>query len=119
MRKMDAASSWDLWAPMSGLIFAVSFMVLFFAFLGPGELPANVNAAQIAGYYQGRGGPGFLLMYSLIGLSGTALLYFFGIFIWVLWVLMAGTLLLTRPVGRASLGVRASAPPPQALDVVP
>lgn len=233
---MDAASGWDRWAPMSGLVFAVSFMVLFFAFLGPGELPANVGAAQIAGYYQGRGGPGFLLMYSLIGLSGAALLwftaslraslrrlepapgsladvayggglasailllaggaillapfamifdsaprtidpmvyhlldaaaflsinlglfgqavmvvatslvalrwggfpkwfawsgflmavalvlnllYFFGIFIWVLWVLMAGTLLLTRPVGRASLGVRASAPPPQALDVVP
>jgi hypothetical protein len=221
---------------MSGLVFAVSFLVLFFGFLGPGELPANVDAAHIAGYYQGRGGPGFLVMYSLIGLSGAALLwftaslraslrqlepapgsladvayggglasailllaggaillapfamifdsaprtidpmvyhlltaaaflsinlglfgqavmvvatslvalrwggfpkwfawsgfplavalvlnllYFFGIFIWVLWVLMAGTLLLTRPVGRASLAVRASTPPPPALNVVP
>lgn len=231
---MDVPDRWERWAPVSGLVFAVSFMALFFAFFVPGELPASADGAQIADYYQRRGGAGFLLEYSLIGLCGAALvwftaslraslrrlepaagsfadvaygggltsailllaggaillapfativtsltrtvdptlyhvlgsaaflsinlglfgqavmvvatslvalrwggfpvwfawlgllvalalilniLYFFGLFIWVGWMLLTSGLLLLRPVGRASLGVRAAAPP-QPLDVV-
>jgi hypothetical protein len=231
---MDVLDRWERWAPVSGLVFAVSFLVLFFAFFVPGELPASADGAQIADYYRGRGPAGFLLMYSLIGLSGIGLLwftgslraslrrvepgpgsladvayggglasaillaaggtallapfaviitstrsidpsvytllgsmgflainlglfgqavqvvatsvvalrwgglprwfawvgflvalalvlnllYFFGLWIWVAWVVLASSLLLTRPVRRASLAVRAAAAPPQPLDAV-
>jgi hypothetical protein len=230
---MDVLDGWERWTPVSGLVFAVSFLALFFVFFVPGELPASADAAQIADYYRGRGTAGFLFMYSLIGLSGIALLwftgslraslrraepgsgslsdvayggglasavlllaggtallapfaviitstltidpsvynllsamgflainlglfgqavqvaatsvvalrwgglpvwfawvgflvalalvlnllYFFGLWIWVAWVLLASGLLLARPIGRASFGVRAAAPPPQTLDV--
>ena len=75
---MNVAVSWERWSPVSGLVFAVSFLALFFLFFGPGELPAGADASQIAAYYHSRGPAGFLLMYSLIGLSGAALLWFAG-----------------------------------------
>jgi len=76
---MDVQDRWERWAPVSGLIFVVSFMSLFFLFFVPADLlPADLDAAQIAAYYRGRGPAGFLAMYSLIGLSGVALLWFAG-----------------------------------------
>jgi len=236
MRKMDVADRWERWAPVSGLLFAVSFMALFFLFFVPADLlPADSDAAQIAAYYRGRGPAGFLVMYSLIGFAGAALLwftgslrtslrrlepapgglsavafgggvasaillltggvailapfavvinstraidptlhnvlsaigfltinlglfgqavlvvatslvalrwgglpmwfawvgflvalalvlnilYFFGLFVWVGWVLLASNMLWARPVGRASRGARAAVAPPQPSDVVP
>jgi hypothetical protein len=230
---MRVPDRWERWAPISGLVFAVSFLALFFLFFVPGELPAEADATQIADYYRGRGPAGFLLMYSLIGLAGAALLwftgslraslrgmepapgglseaafaggvasatlllaggatlmapftlifdsahaidstlyntlnamaflainfglfgqavlvlatsivalrwgglprwfalvgfvvplalvlnllYFFGLFVWVAWVLLASSLLLARPAGSAPLRARAAAPPPQPSDV--
>jgi hypothetical protein len=74
---MDVADRWERWGPVSGLPFVVSFLALFFLFFVPGdELPADVDAAQIAEYYRGRGEAGFLLMYSLVGPGGVALLWF-------------------------------------------
>jgi hypothetical protein len=76
---MDVQDRWERWAPVSGLIFVVSFMALFFLFFVPADLlPADSDAAQIAAYYRGRGPAGFLAMYSLFGLSGVALLWFAG-----------------------------------------
>jgi hypothetical protein len=75
---MNAAGAWERWSPVSGLVFATSFLALFFVFFGPGELPAGADASQIAAYYDGRGPAGFLFMYSLIGLSGAALIWFAG-----------------------------------------
>lgn len=75
---MDVLDRWERWAPVSGLVFVVSFLALFFLFFVPGELPAEADAAQIAEYYRGRGEAGFLLMYSLVGLAGAALLWFTG-----------------------------------------
>jgi hypothetical protein len=75
---MNALGAWDRWSPVSGLVFATAFLALFFVFFGPGELPAGADASQIAAYYHGRGPAGFLFMYSLIGLSGAALVWFAG-----------------------------------------
>ena len=76
---MDLQDRWERWAPVSGLIFVVSFMALFFLFFVPADLlPPDSNAEQIAAYYRGRGPAGFLAMYSLIGLAGASLLWFSG-----------------------------------------
>jgi len=75
---MDVPHRWERWAPVSGLVFVVSFLALFFLFFVPGELPPEAGAAQITDYYRGRGEAGFLLMYSLVGLAGAALLWFTG-----------------------------------------
>lgn len=77
---MDVADGWARWAPVSGLVFAASFLTLFFVFFVPGEpgVPPGANAAQIAGYYRGRGPGSFLLTYFSIVLAGTALLWFTG-----------------------------------------
>jgi hypothetical protein len=75
---MRAAHRCGTRGPASGLVFAVSFLALFFAFFGPGELPGGADASQIAAYYVGRGPAGFLLMYSLVGLAGASLLWFSG-----------------------------------------
>jgi len=76
---MDVQDRWERWGPVSGLIFVVSFMALFFLFFVPADLlPPDSNAEQIAAYYRGRGPAGFLAMYSLIGLAGVALLWFAG-----------------------------------------
>jgi hypothetical protein len=75
---VNDADRWQPWSAVSGLVFAVSFLALFFLFFGPGELPAGADASQIAAYYHSRGQAGFLLMYLLIGLSGAALMWFAG-----------------------------------------
>ena len=76
---MDVQDRWERWAPVSGLIFVVSFLALFFVFFAPADLlPADADAAQITAYYRGRGPAGFLGMYSLFGLSGVALMWFAG-----------------------------------------
>ena len=76
---MDVQDRWERWGPVSGLIFVVSFMALFFLFFVPADLlPPDSNAEQIAAYYRGRGPAGFLAMYSLIGLAGASLLWFSG-----------------------------------------
>jgi hypothetical protein len=67
---------WERWAPLSGLVSTVSFLALFFVFFVPGELPAGAGGGQIAAYYREQGPGGFLLMYSLVGLTGVALLWF-------------------------------------------
>jgi hypothetical protein len=74
---MDSPDRWERWAPVSGIVFVVSFLALFFLFFVPAdELPADADAAQIAEYYRGGGQAGLLLMYSLIGVAGAALLWF-------------------------------------------
>jgi hypothetical protein len=76
---MDAPDRWERWAPLSGYVFAASFLWLFFAFFVPGEVGTqNADATQIADYYGGRGAAGLLLMYSLVGLAAAALLWFAG-----------------------------------------
>lgn len=75
---MDVPHRWERSASVSGLVFVVSFLALFFLFFVPGELPPDADAAQITDYYRGRGQAGFLLMYSLVGLAGVALLWFSG-----------------------------------------
>jgi len=75
---MRAADRWGSLGPVSGLVFAVSFLALFLAFFGPGELPGGADDSQIAAYFRGRGPAGFLLMYSLVGLAGASLLWFSG-----------------------------------------
>jgi hypothetical protein len=52
---------------------------LFFLFFVPAdELPADADAVQIADFYRASGQGGLILMYSLIGLAGAALLWFTG-----------------------------------------
>jgi hypothetical protein len=76
---MDVPDRWERWAPISGLVFVVAFLGLFFGFFVPAdELPASATAIELADYYRGRGEGGFLFMYLLIGLSGAALLWFAG-----------------------------------------
>jgi MFS family permease len=75
---MDVVDRWERWAPISGIVFALAFLTLFFLFFVPGELPADADAARIADYYKGRGPAAYLLMYALIGISGVALLWFSG-----------------------------------------
>lgn len=76
---MDIPDRWEQWAPASGLVFVVSFLALFFLFFVPADaLPDDANAAQIADLYRGSGQAGLLLMYSLVGLAGAALLWFSG-----------------------------------------
>jgi hypothetical protein len=76
---MDFPDRWERWAPVSGVVFVVSFLALFFLFFVPAdELPPGADAAQIAEYYRGRGAAGLLLMYALVGLAGAALLWFTG-----------------------------------------
>jgi hypothetical protein len=76
---MNAVDRWERWAPVSGLVFVVSFLGLFFMFFVPTEVGTQgASATQIADYYQGRGQAALLLMYTLIGLAGISLLWFSG-----------------------------------------
>jgi hypothetical protein len=75
---MDVVDRWERWAPISGIVFALAFLTLFFLFFVPGELPADADAARIADYYKERGPVAYLLMYALIGMAGVALLWFSG-----------------------------------------
>lgn len=69
----------ERWAPVSGLVFVLAFLALYFLFFVPGEVATqDASATQIADYYQERGAAGLLLMYSLVGLAGAALLWFAG-----------------------------------------
>jgi hypothetical protein len=76
---MNAVDRWERWAPVSGLVFVVSFLALFFVFFVPTEVGTQAaSATQIADYYRGRGQAALLLMYTLIGLAGMSLLWFSG-----------------------------------------
>ena len=76
---MDIPDRWERWANLSGFIFVASFLALFFGFFVPGEVGTqDADATQIADYYRGRGAAGLLLMYSLVGLAGAALVWFAG-----------------------------------------
>lgn len=69
----------ERWAPVSGLVFVVAFVALYFLFFVPAEVATqDANATQIADYYRERGAAGLLLTYSLFGLTGAALLWFAG-----------------------------------------
>ena len=77
--EMGVVDRWERSAPASGLVFAASFVALFFMFFAPGEVATqHADATQIADYYREGGSIGLLLMYSLSGLAGAALLWFAG-----------------------------------------
>ena len=73
---MNAVHRWERWAPVSGLLFAASFVGLFLVFFVPAEIgTAGGSATQIADYYNGRGSGGLLLMYALVALTGASLVW--------------------------------------------
>lgn len=72
---MAEPDRWERWAPVSGIVFVVLFLGLFF---GGGEPPGRATGEEIARFYQEQGEARAILLYFLAGLSGAAFVWFTG-----------------------------------------